>query len=431
MDSYILEVSELNGYVKRLLEADPMLKSVRVRGEISNLSRPGYAGHLYFTLKDGFAQVRCAMFRQDNVRLTMRPADGQRVIASGYISLYPERGEYQFYVKNMRPDGVGSLYEQFEQLKARLKEEGLFDSCRKRQLPLRPRKIAVVTAASGAVIHDVCRVAAARDPGVPILLIPTQVQGSGASREIAAAIRKAGAQPDVDVVIVCRGGGSLEDLWAFNEEAVARAIAACPVPVISGVGHETDTTIADYAADVRASTPSNAAEIAVPTREELLNGLHAAAERLTVEMSHRLTAADRQLLRLRGRLAEQSPEQRLQQAQQQLQVLRKRMQDALAGQTAGVRLRLLRSEASLQHASELMLLRRAEQVRQRKARLTAMNPMNVLERGYALVTAGRHVITAASDAAARDRLDIRFRDGTVRVRTEKELGNGSEEKANL
>ena len=266
---WILSVSDLNEYVRRSLAADPMLHNLRLRGEISNFKRHS-SGHWYFTLKDEDSRINCVMFRQNNMGVSIRPADGMAVIVSGSVSLYVQGGAYQFYVDAMRPDGVGSLYLRYEALKAKLAKEGLFDAGRKRPLPLLPRGIAIVTSPTGAVLHDIRTVSARRNPAIPLTLLPVRVQGEGAAEEIAAAIRKAGTLSNIDVLITGRGGGSMEDLWAFNEECVVRAIAECPVPVISAVGHETDTTLADYAADVRAATPSMAAELAVQDRLELL-----------------------------------------------------------------------------------------------------------------------------------------------------------------
>ena len=245
---WVLSVSDLNEYVRRSLAADPMLQGLRLRGEISNFKRHS-SGHWYFTLKDAQSRINCVMFRQYNMGVSLRPADGMAVIVSGSVSLYVQGGAYQLYVQALRPDGLGSLYAQFEERKARLAREGLFDAGKKRPLPLVPRGIAIVTSPTGAVLHDIRTVSARRNPAIPLTLLPVRVQGDGAAEEIAAAIRQAGKLPGIDVIITGRGGGSLEDLWAFNEECVVRAIAESPVPVISAVGHETDVTLADFAAD--------------------------------------------------------------------------------------------------------------------------------------------------------------------------------------
>lgn len=265
MSEWILDVSGLNEYVSQILRSDSLLRSVRIRGEVSGF-KAYPSGHWYFTLKDERCRISCVMFRSSAIRMTFRPHEGDFVILHGAVRLYEEGGGYQFVADSMRPEGIGTLYQRFEKLKAKLQQEGLFDQERKRMLPVRPKRIAVVTSEAGAVLHDICKVSKARDPGVPLVLIPVAVQGDGAAAQVARGIRLAGQLPNVDVIITGRGGGSMEDLWAFNEEVVARAIADSPVPVISAVGHETDFTIADFVADVRASTPSNAAELAVPDR---------------------------------------------------------------------------------------------------------------------------------------------------------------------
>ena len=419
MPDWILQVSDLNEYVRRSLAADPMLRSLRIRGEISNFKAHS-SGHWYFTLKDDQARIACVMFRQNAMRMSLRPRDGMAVVLSGSVSLYAQSGTYQFYAENMRPDGVGGLYQQFEALKARLAAEGLFDAARKKQLPLRPKKIAVVTSRTGAVLQDIRRVSAARDPGVSLVLLPVQVQGEGAAEEIAAAIRRAGLLNNVEVIIAGRGGGSMEDLWAFNEEIVARAIADSPIPVISAVGHETDFTIADFVADVRAATPSNAAELAVPDRLELLEGLRMVRRHLTKAMDAMLTDKSRQVAYLARRLTAASPEMRLREAAHRLAQCRDRLDRAVERplREAAPRLGMLR--VRMDHAMDGTLERHRQHLARDRARLETLNPRRVLERGYALVTDGEQVI-ATKDAAMRSpRMTLHFRDGAVRVRHEEE-----------
>ena len=283
-----ISVSELNLLIAEAIRREPRVRSVTVRGEVSGFRPHLASGHWYFSLKDEESAVSCVMFRQNNIRAGIRPRDGDRVLVSGYVDVYPKNGSYQLYAMSLRPDGTGDLFLQFEELKRKLSAEGLFDPARKRVLPMVPRKVAVVTSASGAAWQDILNVSAMRNPSVPIVLVPVTVQGVRAAAEIAAGIRAANEQTDADVLIVARGGGSAEDLWCFNDEAVARAVAASRIPVVSGVGHEIDTTICDLAADVRASTPSNAAEIVFPDRKELRGrtealraGLRRAAERET------------------------------------------------------------------------------------------------------------------------------------------------------
>lgn len=428
MPDWILEVSALNEYVHRALEADPVLRGLRIRGEISNF-RPTSAGHWYFTLKDDRSRIQCVMFRSSAIRVSFRPQDGMAVILAGRVSLYEATGAYQFYADSMRPEGVGGLYQQFEALKARLSEEGLFEASRKRPLPWRPRKIAVVTSRTGAVLHDICHVSRERDPGVPLVLLPVKVQGEGAAEEIAAAIRRAGTLPGVDVIITGRGGGSIEDLWAFNEEIVARAIAASPIPVISAVGHETDVTIADFAADRRAATPSNAAEMAVPDREDVLEGLREVRQHLTRSFQQAMDMRHMRLMRLRARLIAIQPERQLSDLRSEVHRLRLRLERGMTGRLSDLAPRQALARVRLDAALDGQIARKGETIRRLEARLTALNPANVLERGYALVMDGDRVLPARADAVRVERMTLRFRDGTLGVIKEKT--HGGEEETDL
>lgn len=405
---WILSVSNLNEYVRRSLAADPMLHSLRLRGEISNFKRHS-SGHWYFTLKDEDSRINCVMFRQNNMGVSIRPADGMAVIVSGSVSLYVQGGAYQFYVDAMRPDGVGSLYLRYEALKAKLAKEGLFDAGRKRPLPLLPRGIAIVTSLTGAVLHDIRTVSARRNPAIPLTLLPVRVQGEGAAEEIAAAIRKAGTLSNIDVLITGRGGGSMEDLWAFNEECVVRAIAECPVPVISAVGHETDTTLADYAADVRAATPSMAAELAVQDRLELLGEVAALRQQLTKNMEYRLSEEAQRLAHLRTRLAGCHPAQRLAQQEHQMDKLRTRLNTAAQARVTAL----------------------TASVAEYRAKLTALGPMAVLGRGYALAMYAGKPVTTAVMARQIGRMELRFQDGALNVTAEGERTHGNEKESDL
>ncbi len=426
MSEWILEVSDLNEYVRAMLNADPALRSVRLRGEISNFKRHS-SGHWYFTLKDDRCRISAVIFRQNAMRMSIRPMDGMRVIVSGQVSLYPESGTYQVYCENMRPDGVGTLYQQFEALKQKLQSEGLFDAARKRPLPWRPRKIAVVTSQTGAVLHDIRRVSARRDPGVPLVLLPVQVQGVGAAEDIAAAIRRAGRLPGVDVIITGRGGGSMEDLWAFNEEIVARAIAESPIPVISAVGHETDTTIADFAADARASTPSNAAEMAVPDRREIIDGLRGMGKHLSDAMAALMQERRYALLSLQRRMEGCRPEYRIAAHQAQIAALYLRLNGAVEGQLPALSHRIALYGMRLDAAMDKRIAAPQERLDRARARLQALNPSAVLERGYALVMDGESVVGSADKARTIDQMTLRFRDGSVRVQRRND--DGCEEKA--
>lgn len=428
MSDWILDVSTLNEYVHRSLEADPMLRGLRLRGELSNF-RPTSSGHWYFTLKDDRSRISCVMFRSSAARVTFRPQDGMAVILAGRVSLYEATGAYQFYADSMRPEGVGSLYQQFEALKARLAAEGLFDQSRKRPLPYRPRKIAVVTSRTGAVLHDICRVSRERDPGVPLVLLPVQVQGEGAAEEIAAAIRRAGLLPGVDVIITGRGGGSIEDLWAFNEEIVARAIANSPIPVISAVGHETDVTIADFVADRRAATPSNAAEIAVPDRNEIIAGLQEMRRHLLRSLRENLQRRRMRLMRAQARLSAAGPEQQLSSLRQQAMRLHAQLDRAIRDRIAALTPRQALAQARLDAAVDRQLQSRQETIARLRARLSALNPSGVLERGYALVMDGDRVLTTRAAAEKAARMTLRFHDGALNVIKEKD--HGGEEEADL
>ena len=418
MPDWILEVSDLNEYVRAMLNADPALRSLRLRGEISNFKRHS-SGHWYFTLKDDRCRINAVMFRQNAMRMSIRPMDGMSVIVSGQVSLYPESGMYQIYCDNMRPDGVGTLYQQFEELKQKLQMEGLFDQARKRPLPWRPRKIAVVTSETGAVLHDIRRVSARRDPGVPLVLLPVQVQGVGAAEDIARAIRRAGKLDGVDVIITGHGGGSMEDLWAFNEEIVARAIAESPIPVISAVGHETDTTIADFAADARASTPSNAAEMAVPDRREIIEGLRDIRRHMGDAMNTLMQSRRYDLLLLQRRMTACQPEQRVAALSAQVNGLRLRLNTAMDARLPVLAHRLGMAGMRLDAAMDKGLTRPQERMDRARVRLTALNPAAVLERGYALVMDGKQVITSADTANKMDQMTLRFRDGSVQVERRK------------
>ncbi|MBQ7137735.1 MAG: exodeoxyribonuclease VII large subunit [Clostridia bacterium] len=415
---WILEVSDLNEYVRATLNADPALRSIRLRGEISNFKRHS-SGHWYFTLKDDRCRISAVMFRQNAMRMSIRPMDGMSVIVSGQVSLYPESGTYQVYCDNMRPDGVGTLYQQFEALKQKLQMEGLFDQARKRPLPWRPRKIAVVTSETGAVLHDIRRVSARRDPGVPLVLLPVQVQGVGAAEDIAAAIRRAGKLPGVDVIITGRGGGSMEDLWAFNEEIVARAIAESPIPVISAVGHETDTTIADFAADARASTPSNAAEMAVPDRREIVEGLRDIRRHMADAVLGLVHQRRYELLTLQRRMEALRPEQKLNALAAQSGALRLRLNAAMDAKLPVLAHRIGMAGMRLDSAMDKQLSRPQERIERAKARLAALNPSAVLERGYALVMDGDRVVSSARTANEKTCMTLRFRDGSVEVERRK------------
>jgi exodeoxyribonuclease VII large subunit len=390
-------VSQLTGYIRRLFEDDATLRDVWVEGEVSSFSRAS-SGHCYFTLKDAGAEIRCVMWRTVASAQRRLPEHGEQVLAHGGVGVYEARGTYQLYVDLIRPAGIGDLHRQFELLKARLETEGLFDPARKRPLPPWPRRVGVVTSPTAAALRDVLNVLGRRYPLVEVLLSPTLVQGAEAPPRIAAAIQALSERDDVDLVIVARGGGSLEDLWAFNDEQVARAIAACRHPVISGVGHETDFTIADLSADVRASTPSAAAELAVPDRAELGAAVAGLAARLADAMRGQIEEGRVALEGHMRALRHLSPQARLRSARQQVD-------DLTVTATARVR-----------HGLAL----RRERLVGLLARLESLSPLATLARGYAIVrqTETKEVVNSVSQVSPGDRLSVRVTDGAFEAKVE-------------
>jgi len=424
-------VSELLRAARLALES--RFTDVRVEGEVSGLKRSG-GGHLYFCLKDAQGQLDCVLYGREAARLRFQVEEGMAVRCRGRLTLYEARGRFQMTVTEVEPTGAGALALAFEQLKTKLAADGLFDTARKRALPFFPRRVGVVTSATGAVIRDIVRVAHRRCP-VPILLAPTPVQGEGASLAIAAALRRLAAVPDVDVIIVARGGGSLEDLWAFNEEPVARAIFACRVPVISAVGHETDFTIADFVADVRAPTPSAAAERAVPVLADLRAELALIRRRAGRATAEHARACRHALERARARLGD--PRRLLDERRQAVDDVVERARRHLARQLAaahtGLRAletRLYRAHpqrrvserrnalAALRHRLEAAprgaLARRRHAVDAARGKLEALSPLNVLERGFSLAQlADGRLLTRAEDARPGDQLRVRLRRGEI------------------
>jgi exodeoxyribonuclease VII large subunit len=424
----VLTVSELNRMARRALESQ--LPLLWVEGEVSNFTRAA-SGHWYFSLKDASAQVRCVMFRGRNQFADFTPANGDHLEVRALPSLYEARGEFQLGAEAIRRAGAGRLYEAFLKLKAKLEAEGLFDPINKRSLPRFPRCIGIVTSPHAAALHDVLTALARRMPGLPVVLYPTPVQGSGAGTQIAAAIRLAGARAECDVLLVCRGGGSLEDLWAFNDEAVARAIAASPMPVVSGVGHETDFTLADFAADLRAPTPTAAAELASPVRRDLLLQLGQLARQLQQQLARKQQSEMQHLDYLARRLVH--PAEQLRRRQQALIQLTQ-------GLLAATRTRLSREQLRLSQLNQRLVSPRhviqREQQRlgalgtrsqravqngfgQRQlnlARLASslahLNPEGVLARGYSIVQLGNGaVVMDATTLAAGVSIGIRFHRG--------------------
>ena len=392
----ILTPAQVGQYIKGFMDRDRLLSNLLVRGELSNC-RLYPSGHHYFTLKDGEGALRCVMFRGDAASLRFQPENGMQVIAAGRVTVFPRDGQYQLYCTRLVSEGAGDLHTAFEQLKRRLLEEGLFDQSRKKPLPPFPGTIALVTSPAGAAVRDMLRILKSRWPMTRVRVLPVRVQGEGAAQEIASAIRWANRYRVADLIITGRGGGSMEDLWAFNEEVVARAIAASELPVISAVGHEPDVTIADFAADLRAATPSNAAELAVPDQREVRAGLEQIQARLEHAMGRRLAGYRQALDRLS----------------------RSRSMTEPAAYFQNKRLLLDYYSRRLSHGGERCLSGQRERLGRLASALDAMSPLKVLGRGYAIPRRedGR-VLTSAGDAAAGDRLLLRLSDGTLRCRVE-------------
>lgn len=389
-------VRELNAYIRRLFELDDDLQDMWVEGEVSGFKKAEPSGHCYFNLKDGKSQIACVMWRSSAAQQAVLPKDGDAVMAHGAVTIYEERSTYQLYVDRIRPVGVGDLYRQFELLKQKLEAEGLFDEERKRPLPDFPKRIGVVTSPSAAAFQDVQQVLRRRFPLVEVLLSPTLVQGIDAPAQIVRALERLNARDDIDAILVCRGGGSIEDLWAFNDEQVARAIAASRVPVVSGVGHETDFTIADFVADVRAPTPSAAAEMMTPDVYDLRLGL----DRSSTELK---SALDYALLRRRDLMADQNRALRQLSPLTRVRTYRQRIDDW------GLRL-------TSSQRGRLRLLR--ERVEARERALVAASPQAILERGYAMVSDAATGKRITSAAQVGERINVQFRDGSVGAKVE-------------
>jgi exodeoxyribonuclease VII large subunit len=435
----IYTVSRLNREVRILLERG--FGSLWLEAEISNFARPA-SGHWYFSLKDASAQVRCAMFKQRNMLAAFTPRDGQKVLVRARIGLYEPRGEYQLLVDHMEDAGLGALKRQFEELTAKLAAEGLFAAERKRALPRLPKRIGVITSPTGAAIRDIVHVLARRFPAAAVLTYPVPVQGAQAAAEITAAVALAGRRGECDVLILARGGGSLEDLWAFNDEALARAIVASPIPIVSGVGHEIDFTIADFAADVRAPTPSAAAEIVVPDAHEWLKTVRTLGARLQQAMRRRLNDGRERLRWLMGRAALVSPAARLTQQMQSLDDLEQRLTRGMRQRLTEMRSDFVERRGLLWQLSPIARIRdgaqrhqglaarlsaaQLQQLRHARERLIplvrtlqAVSPLATLDRGYAIVSRMDGVILRDSAQAPPGTIvEARLAAGKIRAKVE-------------
>jgi len=433
----IYSVKELNRYIKMMLEADTLLGDVWIRGEISNFTHHS-SGHMYFTLKDKDSRVKCIMFASYNQRLPFIPREGTKVIARGNVSVYERDGNYQFYVTAMQPDGIGSLYLAYEQLKGKLEAEGLFAQERKKPIPRFPKAIGVITSPTGAAVKDVMITLQRRFPSVPVYLYPVLVQGTGAAPSIVKAIEAMNRFGKADVLIVGRGGGSLEELWAFNEETVARSIAASHIPVISAVGHETDFTIADFVADLRAATPTAAAELAVPHIEELKGQFKREKQRLEQAMRYRVRTRQEQLHRLKrspffmyprkymldqaqrlDRLTEQL-EDRMRRLSGKSAASLSRLQTQLAGHHPGERIAFAAKEVqsmsrSLEAAMTALIKNNRTKLHGTIRQLDALSPLKVMSRGYSLVydESEKKLIKSVQDLQLGDVVKVKVADGQL------------------
>ena len=416
-----VSVRELNAYIKSLIDSDGYLGSVAVRGELSNY-KVYPSGHHYFTLKDAESSVRCVMFRSAASKLRFRPESGMGVIVYGRVSVYPRDGAYQLYCEAILPEGSGALQLAYEQLREKLAKEGLFDREHKKPIPRYPERIAVVTSSAGAAVHDIIRVLRRRWPLAKVILLPVRVQGEEAPPEIAAAIRWASEHRIADTLITGRGGGSIEDLWAFNDERVARAIYDCEIPVISAVGHEPDVTIADFVADLRAATPSNAAELAAPDVNELLQAIDTARSRLDRAVLKKVGAGRESLDALASRRVLVSATGFIEQRRLRLDALKTRLEGTL-GFVDRLKSRLEAASARLNGAADASLAARKNEYVRLAAKLDALSPLKVLSRGYAIaLDAEGRAVKDARGVAVGERLTVKLNSGALGCRVEESYG---------
>lgn len=393
----IISISQLTVYIKEKLESDMVLSNLWVRGEISNFKHHS-SGHMYFTLKDKTSALRCIMFRSRNQQLTFVPRDGMGIIARGYVTVYERDGQYQLYVEEMQPDGIGALYTAYLQLKEKLEYEGLFEQARKKTLPVFPHKVGVVTSPTGAAIRDIITVMTRRYPRTHIIIIPVAVQGENAPAQIAEGIKLANILGDIDVLIVGRGGGSIEELWAFNTEIVARSIYASAIPVVSAVGHETDFTIADFVADKRAATPSAAAELVVPDYREVQKYLSNLKQRIISDVQNNISTYRERLSRVKESNPIKRPKENLYKSMQELDYLIKSLSQAAVGTMNDKKNRL-----TLQ-----------------MSRLDDLSPLSTMKRGYAICRNSQGlVIKKAAQLTKGENVELVLQDGSVDCTVEK------------
>lgn len=406
----IFTVGQINRYIRNLLENDFILSSLLVKGEISNFKAHG-SGHLYFTLKDASGALSCVMFRQDAAGLPFEPENGMQVVVYGHISLYEKTGQYQLYAEFLEPLGIGALQVAFEQLKEKLAAEGLFDGDFKREIPKNPSCIAVITSPTGAAVRDILQIVKRRDPNVKVAIFPTLVQGEQAAADIVRSLKLVNEWGKADVIILGRGGGSVEDLWCFNDENVVRAVFASEIPVISAVGHETDFTITDFVADLRAPTPSAAAELATTPLSERREDFHRLELRLERDVSALLTSCRRQLDLLKSRPVMERPLERIYRTMMDVEEMQQRLDKEMTNR----------------------LMQRAERWQYLTNRLEAASPLAVMSRGYVMaVTSSGKLLTSVKQAEVGDRITLHLQDGRVETNIqEKEVFTHGEEESHL
>lgn len=412
----VVSVGELNSLIKSVLEGLPVLKRITVCGEISNIK---IQQHIYFTLKDSRGAISAVMFRSDAESLKFRPQNGMQIKATGHIGVYTKSGTYQLYCENIEQDGVGALYIAYEQLKTRLGAEGLFDKAHKKPLPKIPRRVGIVTAPTGAAIRDMIDVMGRRFPFAEILIYPSQVQGVSAPAQLTKALTALDAKGDCDVIIIGRGGGSIEDLWAFNDEQLARAVYACNTPVISAVGHETDFTICDFVADMRAPTPSAAAEITVPDKNELLNKFKNLQNRFALLAGNRISAESDRLKRSAERPVLKDPLAAFDEKRVYTDKLAAQLESAVMTRLDRLGSSFGTMSNRLTSAAETSVTALAHKTELAKSRLDMLSPLAVLDRGYAAVFTDDGSVASASDLKPGDRISVRFADGTAHAITER------------
>ena len=388
-----ITVQELNKYIKQKIDGDEFLNNVYVKGEISNF-KLHYTGHMYFTLKDENSLIKCIMFKSYTSYLQFMPKDGMKVIILGSVSVFERDGVYQIYCKAMKEDGIGSLYEEYQKLKAKLEKEGLFDDLHKKKIPLFPKTIGVITSSTGAVIRDIINVSTRRNPNVHIRLLPVPVQGPGAAEQIATAIKKMNEESLADVIIIGRGGGSLEDLWPFNEEIVARAIYDSKLPIISAVGHETDFTIADFVADLRAPTPSAAAELAVPNIDDVKYTIMTYQNRYKIGLKRKVELMKLRYEKCMTRRVFKEPLQKINEKSITLDMLVK----------------------SIQSNTNNKIIKAKSEFAKLISKLDALSPLKTLARGYIIAEKNNKLITKTSDVEINDILDLKLCDGNLKAK---------------